>query len=101
MLLGCNLGSHYDPVEKTLYVDYYQEPCSDSSTDLCLRTRIGEDGSYSLTTLPMNGFDALQWGIRYTVKVKSERDGNGKVTSHRLLSIENSEAIDRLSVILC
>ena len=97
MLMGCNLGSHYDPVEKTLYVDYYQEPCSDSATDLCLRTRNGEDGSYSVTTLPMTGFESLEWGIRYQVHVESERDSNGKVISHRLLSIESSEKISPLS----
>lgn len=93
ILLGCDLGSHYDPVEKTLYVDYYQEPCSDNSTDLCLRISTEEASSYALTSLPMKGFESLLWGVRYKVKVESDRDGRGKVTSHTLLSIESSEDI--------
>lgn len=91
--MACKLGSHYDSLEKTLYIDYYQEPCSETSANLCLRTRLGEEGSYSVETVPMMGFDSLQWGIRYKVQVESERDSQGEVTSHTFLSIDSSEDV--------
>lgn len=92
-LTACKLGSHYDRVESTLYIDYFKEPCSDTSTDLCLRTRVGEDGSYSVETVPMMGFDALKLGVRYKVQVESERDSRGDVSSHTFLSIDSSEDV--------
>lgn len=91
--MACQLGSHYDRVESTLYIDYFKEPCSDSSTDLCLRTRVGEDGSYAMATVPMIGFDSLMLGVRYKTQVESERDSSGNVTSHTFLSIDSSEDV--------
>jgi hypothetical protein len=89
-----DLGSSYDPTTRTMYVDYYQEACSESTTTLCLRTRFDTDDAFEINTVPMSGFEDLQWGSRYTVQVEAERDGNGKDTSYRFEGIDSTEVID-------
>lgn len=89
-----DLGSSYDPTTRTMYVDYYQEACSESTTTLCLRTRFDTDDAFEINTVPMSGFEGLQWGSRYTVQVEAERDGNGKDTSYSFEGIDKTEVID-------
>lgn len=89
-----DLGSSYDPTTRTMYVDYYQEACDESSISLCLRTRFDIEDDFEINTVSMSGFDDLQWGSRYTVQVEAERDGNGKDTHYSLEGIDNTEIID-------
>jgi len=89
-----DLGSSYDPTTRTMYVDYYQEACNESSISLCLRTRFDIEDDFEINTVSMSGFDDLQWGSRYTVQVEAERDGNGKDTHYSLEGIDNTEVID-------
>ena len=89
-----DLGSSYDPTTRTMYVDYYQEPCTDSSTSLCFRTSLKADDGYTVNTKGMSGFEALKWGTRYAVQVEAKRDDNGKDTHYTLESIDTSEVID-------
>jgi len=95
-LSGCDLdlGSSYDPTTRTMYVDYYQEACSETTTSLCLRTRFDTDDAFEINTVPMSGFENLQWGSRYTVQVEAERDGAGKDTSYSFEGIDSTEVID-------
>jgi hypothetical protein len=96
VLSACDLdlGSSYDPTTRTMYVDYYQEACDESSISLCLRTRFDIDDDFEINTVSMSGFDDLQWGSRYTVQVEAERDGDGKDTHYSLEGIDNTEIID-------
>ena len=96
ILSGCDLdlGSSFDPIEKTLYIDYYREPCSESSTDLCFRTRFKDEQSFTLMSKPLKGFDALLWGKRYQVSVEVERTSSGKDASYTLLAIDAVEDMD-------
>lgn len=96
-LMACDFGSHYDPEEETMYVDYYREACDDESTDLCFRVRFDEEDSFSLTTLPMYGFDALEWGKRYIVTVETEFTDSGKDESYTLESIDHIEVMEPVS----
>ena len=89
-----DLGSSYDPTTRTMYVDYYQEPCTDSATSLCFRTSLNSDDAYAVNTKGMSGFEALKWGSRYTVQVEAERDDNGKDTHYTLESIDSTKVID-------
>jgi hypothetical protein len=89
-----DLGSSYDPTTRTMYVDYYQEACNESSTSLCLRTRFDIDDVFEINEISMSGFEALQWGSRYTVQVEAERDGNGKDTHYSFEGIDSTEVID-------
>jgi hypothetical protein len=89
-----DLGSSYDPTTRTMYVDYYQEACDESSISLCLRTCFDIEDDFEINTVSMSGFDDLQWGSRYTVQVEAERDGNGKDTHYSLEGIDNTEIID-------
>ena len=96
MLSGCDLdlGSSYDPVKKTLYIDYYQEPCNDTTTDLCYRTRFENEQSFALMTKPLEGFESLQWGKRYQVSAEVERTSTGKGVSYNFISIDAVEDMD-------
>lgn len=96
VLSACDLdlGSSYDPTTRTMYVDYYQEACSETTTSLCLRTRFDTDDAFAINTVPMSGFENLQWGSRYTVQVEAERDGAGKDTSYSFEGIDSTEVID-------
>lgn len=98
-LVGCDLdlGSSFDPTTRTLYVDHYREACSESSQDLCFRIRLTEEDSFVLTTLPMTGFDSLEWGKRYQLQVEAERDDSGKDTSYSLEIIDATEVMDPAS----
>lgn len=89
-----DLGSSYDPTTRTMYVDYYQEACDESSILLCLRTRFDIEDDFEINTVSMSGFDGLQWGSRYTVQVEAERDGDGKDTHYSLEGIDNTVIID-------
>ncbi|MEH6449244.1 MAG: hypothetical protein V7765_11275 [Oleispira sp.] len=89
-----DLGSSYDPTTRTMYVDYYQEACDESSISLCLRTRFDIEDDFEINTVSMSGFDNLQWGSRYTVQVEAERDGDGKDTHYRFESIDSTEIFD-------
>jgi hypothetical protein len=95
-LAACDLGlgSSYDPTTRTMYVDYYQEACNESSTSLCFRTRLSSEDDFSLNEVSMLGFEDLEWGTRYTVQVEAERDANGKDTLYRLQGIDATEIID-------
>jgi hypothetical protein len=98
-LSGCDLelGSSFDPTTRTLYLDHYREACNESSVDLCFRIRLSEEDSFALTSLPMTGFDSLEWGKRYTVQVEAERSDSGKDTAYRLQSIDQQEVMDPAS----
>ncbi len=89
-----DLGSSYDPTTRTMYVDYYQEACNESSTSMCLRTRFDVDDAFEINEISMSGFEALQWGSRYTLQVEAERDGNGKDTHYSLEGIDDTAVID-------
>lgn len=89
-----DLGSSYDPTTRTMYVDYYQEACNESSTSMCLRTRFDVDDAFEINEISMSGFEALQWGSRYTLQVEAERDGNGKDTHYSLEGIDDTTVID-------
>jgi hypothetical protein len=89
-----DLGSSYDPTTRTMYVDYYQEACNDSSTSLCFRTSLDTENDYKINEVSTLGFEELEWGNRYTVQVEAERDGDGKDTLYRLQGIDATEVID-------
>jgi hypothetical protein len=95
-LTACDLdlGSSYDPTTRTMYVDYYQEACNESSMSLCLRTRFDTDDAFAVNEIPMSGFESLQWGSRYTVQVEAKRDGNGKDTHYSFEGIDDTTVID-------
>lgn len=95
-LIACDLdlGSSFDPTTRTLYVDYYQEACNESGTDLCFRIRTSKEDAFALTNLPMSGFGSLEWGKRYTVQVEAERTDSGKDSAYTLESIEATEIMD-------
>ena len=96
LLAACDLelGSSFDPTTRTLYIDHYREACSESSTDLCFRIRLSEEDSFALTTLPMTGFDSLEWGSRYQVQVEADRSDSGKDVAYSLESIDSTEVMD-------
>lgn len=89
-----DLGSSYDPTTKTMYVDYYQEACNESSASLCLRTRFDTEDDFEINEISMSGFESLEWGSRYTVQVETERDSDGKDSHYNFQGIDNTEIID-------
>lgn len=99
LLMACDLelGSSFDATTRTLYVDHYREPCSESSTELCFRIRLSEDDSFALTTLPMTGFDSLEWGVRYQVQVEADRSNSGEDVAYTLDSIDETEVMDPIT----
>ena len=99
LLSACDLGlgSHYDPKVDTLYVDYYREPCDDSTTDLCYRIRFDTDEAFKLTTLPTTGFDSLEWGSRYTIKAEIEYNDRGQEESYTFENIVSAEVMEPVS----
>jgi len=99
LLVACDLelGSSFDPTTRTLYVDHYREACSGTATDLCFRIRKSEEDAFALTTLPMTGFDSLEWGKRYTIQVEAQRSDSGKDSAYTLESIDSTEIMDPAS----
>jgi hypothetical protein len=96
LLSACtlDLGSSYDSTIKTLYVDYYQEACDDTSNALCFRTRVDINDTFEVNNISVSGFENLQWGSRYTVEVEAEKDSNGKDISYRLKEINSTVIFD-------
>lgn len=96
LLVACDLdlGSSFDPTTRTLYIDHYREACSESSTDLCFRVRLSEEDAFTLTTLPMTGFDSLEWGSRYQVQVEADRSDSGKDVAYSFESIDSTTVMD-------
>jgi hypothetical protein len=96
LLSACtlDLGSSYDSTIKTLYVDYYQEACDDSSNALCLRTRTDINDAFEVNNINVSGFENLQWGSRYTVEVEAEKDSDGNDISYRLKDINSTVIFD-------
>jgi hypothetical protein len=96
ILSACTLelGSSYDSTIKTLYVDYYQEACDDTSNSLCFRTRVDINDTFEVNKISVSGFEELQWGNRYTLEVEAEKDGDGKDISYRLKEINSTVIFD-------
>jgi hypothetical protein len=96
LLLGCDwgLGPDYNPTSETKYVDYYKEACDSTSTDMCFRIRSNTEDDFALSTVLNSGFDDLEWGKRYTLKVEVEYNSSGDDSSYTLQSIENEVAVD-------
>jgi hypothetical protein len=96
LLSACtlDLGSSYDSTIKTLYVDYYQEACDDTSNALCFRTRTDINDAFEVNNISVSGFEDLQWGSRYTVEVEAEKDSDGNDISYRLKDINSTVIFD-------
>lgn len=96
LLLGCDwgLGPSYDPTSETLYVDYYQEACNSTSTDMCFRMRFDTDNDFVLSTVSTSGFDDLEWGKRYTLEAEVEYDSSGDDSLYTLQTIDNQVVVD-------
>jgi len=92
-----DLGSSYDPTTRTMYIDYYQEACSETSNLLCLRIRLDTDDAFEVSEVPMSGFENLKWGSRYKVQVEAERDSDGDDTHYSFESIDSTDVIDASS----
>jgi hypothetical protein len=89
-----DLGSSYDSTIKTLYVDYYQEACDDTSNSLCFRTRFDINDTFKVNNISVSGFEDLQWGNRYTLEVEAEKDDDGNDISYRLKKINSTVIFD-------
>lgn len=99
LLSACDLdlGSHYDPTVETVYVDYYREPCDDSTTELCYRIRFDTDEAFKLTTLPTTGFDSLEWGSRYVIRAEVDYSDRGEEESYTFENIVSVEVMEPVS----
>lgn len=96
LLLGCDwgLGPSYKSTTETVYIDYYKVACDSRSTTMCFRLRFDTDDEFSLSKIAHSGFDAFEWGKRYTAKIKVDYDSDGDDELYRLKSIEAEEVVD-------
>ena len=95
VISGCDwdLGSEYSPTSRTMYVDYYKQPCNDDDQQLCFRGRFDSNESFQVIDQPFSGFSGFEWGKQYTLEVEASRDDNGKDSAYSLLSVVASSEV--------
>jgi len=93
--VGCkwNLGSEYSSETKTMYVDYYKQPCTDNDQQLCFRGRFDTSDSFKVIDEPFTGFSDFEWGKQYKIQVEADRDDDGDDSSYALQSIDSSTEV--------
>ena len=95
LLTACpDLGIEYKDKNETIEVNYYKQPCSDTSASLCFSVKDKNSGDAYAVFNNLSGFSAYQWGEYHTIKVETSFAKNGKADSYRFISLEKSTAND-------
>ena len=82
LLTACpDLGIEYKDKNETIEVNYYKQPCSDTSASLCFSVKDKNSGDAYAVFNNLSGFSAYQWGEYHTIKVETSFAKNGKEQS--------------------
>jgi hypothetical protein len=84
------LEPEWDATEETFHLDYYKEECG---LGLCYRYRKDINDDFELLDNAISGFSSYEWGNHYTLKVKEQREGDGRKRTLSLINIEDVTAI--------
>ena len=91
-LAGClDLGVSYSDKNQTIEVGHYKQQCNKTSATLCFVTRENEKSDYTVFE-NLNGFSSFQWGTRYSLKVETSFDKNGKPNQYQFRSVASEQA---------
>lgn len=95
LLTACpDLGIDYSDKNETIEVNYYKQPCSNTSPALCFSVK-NEGSSQDYQVFDnLTGFNSYEWGNYYTLNVDTSFDKNGKPQSYRFISQQAVEAND-------